>query len=382
MPRRSFKLPGENDLNKDQDMVLELPEDGKFLIVGGPGTGKSVVALLRAKEFRGGDDYTFLTYNKVLNSATKQLIDVELNTNTLTSFFYKKYREIFKKNVPQTKPFNPDYKQIMKNCEEIELDALSEHLIIDEGQDMPPNFYKILKYFGLKNFFIVADQNQQLTERNSSRKEIELFLKIKTQDVIELKKNYRNSYPIALLAQHFYTDPSSPKPELPKLPKGSLSIPVLYKYKDYEKSIINILMEADRDTRKLIGVIVADDNMRNAYVDSLRSVELKLNNPRPIISSYSSRTKENVNLDFGSGGIMVLSSMSVKGLEFDIVFLIVGGFKIYNKDVDSMKKRFYVMCSRAIEKLVLLQYINYTDEMEDILPADERILIRKDLPNE
>ena len=38
---------------------------------------------------------------------------------------------------------------------------------------------------------------------------------------------------------------------------------------------------------------------------------------------------------------------------------IVDGFKVYNNDIDSMKKRFYVMSSRAIKKLVLFKHINY-----------------------
>jgi hypothetical protein len=46
---RRFALPGIQDLNKDQDEALARPLAGQHLIIGGPGTGKSVVALLRAK---------------------------------------------------------------------------------------------------------------------------------------------------------------------------------------------------------------------------------------------------------------------------------------------------------------------------------------------
>jgi len=35
MAERRFKLPGEEELNKDQDRVLALPEDGQYLVVGG-----------------------------------------------------------------------------------------------------------------------------------------------------------------------------------------------------------------------------------------------------------------------------------------------------------------------------------------------------------
>ena len=95
MAKRKFKLPGVEDLNKDQDRVLRLPEDGQFLIVGGPGTGKSVVALLRAMKFSNGNDYIFLTYNRVLSSATDQLTQA-LHSNTLLRFFNKKLRDSLK----------------------------------------------------------------------------------------------------------------------------------------------------------------------------------------------------------------------------------------------------------------------------------------------
>ena len=39
-------------------------------------------------------------------------------------------------------------------------------LVIDEGQDMPPQFYHALVALGFDRFFVVADQNQQITEKN------------------------------------------------------------------------------------------------------------------------------------------------------------------------------------------------------------------------
>ena len=57
MAKRYFKLPRVQDLNKGQDSVLMLPKKGQHLIVGGPGTGKSVVALLRVIKCRDENDY-------------------------------------------------------------------------------------------------------------------------------------------------------------------------------------------------------------------------------------------------------------------------------------------------------------------------------------
>ena len=160
-----------------------------------------------------------------------------------------------------------------------------------------------------------------------------------------------------------------------------MGTPSLYEYTNYQDCAKRILREADRDNRNLIGVVVANDDLRDVYVKALETTEINLDNPRPIISTYSAKDKKVPNINFTYSGIVVLNDKSIKGLEFDIVFIIIDGFKIYNNDLDSMKKRFYVMSSRAIKKLVLLKSNNYNDGVEQILPDDENILIRKRLNN-
>jgi len=370
MAKRKFRLPNVQELSKEQDKVLRLPLDGQFLIVGGPGTGKSVVALLRAIKIK--QDCDFLTYNKVLCKATTQLSD-SVSNNTLDSWFGKKYWSIFKKYAPQISPHNPNYDEILSELEKLELSD-PKYLIIDEGQDKPSKFYDvIIDGFGIRNIFIVADQNQQITEDNSTRQELTDLLNLDIGDVIELRENYRNSYHIANFCRHFYTDISSPPPNLPN--RESIYIPVLYEYNDLQESLKMAILEADKDNRSLIGIIVAKDDMRINIVERLKSLDLKLDNPKPIISTYSSKDKS-VNIDFTDGGIVVLSDKSIKGLEFDIVFIIIDGFVIYNNDIDSMKKRFYVMSSRAKEKLILLKSVDYYSGVDKILPTDTNILKR------
>ena len=395
MAKRKFRLPGVEDLNKDQDRVLRLPEDGQFLIVGGPGTGKSVVALLRAIKFSNENDCIFLTYNRGLSSATNQLTQ-GLNSNTLISFFNEELRAILKliknkliqdKDINKEqiqncnsiliKNFGHDYKKIDKFLQDnnFELTETTRHLIVDEGQDMPPGYYERLIDFGYENFFIVADQNQQLeANKNSSRKDLTDVLGLEVKDVIELVQNYRNSHPIALVAQHFFTDKSSPKPELPEASKSALGTPILYEYKDFHQCIKIILREADRDLTNLIGVVVAKTTILDICKKELESMEIELDNEKPKIQSYQSG--QAVEIDFGEGGVVVLNASSVKGLEFDVVFVMLNGFEIYNNDEDSMRKKLYVMSSRAIKKLIFFQ--SSSNNITKILPSD-KILQRKRL---
>jgi len=371
MGKRNFQLPGEEELNKDQDRVLALPEDGQYLIVGGPGTGKSVVALLRALKYQDNNDYVFLVYNHVLEKSTCMLVDTRLRGTTLPKFIYKMHWHLFKEYMPEREKFKPDYDALIKKVDELACEERTQHLIIDEGQDMPPKYYEALQYAGYINFFIVADQNQQITDDHSSRQELTDNLGLEPKDVIELKVNYRNSHPIALFAGHFYTDKGSPPPDLPD--KASLEIPTLHTDLTNENIATMLLREADKDDRKLIGVVVANDTIRDSYINSMRHLELSLDNLHPVISTYSSKEKKSVSIDFSQGGIVVLNDKSIKGLEFDIVYIILDGFKIYNNDQTSMKKRLYVMSSRAIDKLVLVSTQNNSAVLS-LLPTDEKVM--------
>lgn len=379
MAKRKFKLPGVDDLNKDQDRVLRLPEDGQFLIVGGPGTGKSVVALLRALKYHQNNNYVFLVYNHVLHSSTNQLIDIRLKSFTIKSWFYKLQYNLNKELMPELQSHKPNYDEVIRKFNNLKIKENPLHIIIDEGQDMPVKFYESLISCGYENFFIVADQNQQITDDHSSRQELTNILGLEVDEVIELNENYRNSNTIAQVAESFFTDPSSPKP---KLPNRHGDIPILFEYNRYERCIEHILREYDRDDRNLIGVVVANDISRDTYAKALQKIDIELDNPKPIISTYSSKNKEQVNIDFSNSGIVVLNDKSIKGLEFDIVFIIVDGFNIHNNDIDSMKKRFYVMSSRAIKKLVFFKSREYKSGVEEILPTDENILKRERLSND
>jgi len=371
MGKRHFRLPGEEDLNKDQDRVLALPEDGQYLIVGGPGTGKSVVALLRALKYQGNENYIFLVYNHVLQKSTSMLVNTRLVGTTLSKFIYKMHWHLFKEYMPELKKFKPDYDALVKKIDELGCEERAQHLIIDEGQDMPPAYYEALQYAGYTNFFIVADQNQQITDDNSNRKELTDTLGLEPKDVIELNINYRNSHPIALFASQFYTDKGSPPPDLPD--RQSLETPSFYANLTKENIATMVLREADKDDRKLIGVVVSSDDLRDSYVNNMRELDIPLDNSHPIISTYSFKDKNAVGIDFSQGGIVVLSDKSIKGLEFDGVYIILDDFRIYNNDQSTMKKRLYVMSSRAIEKLTLVSTQD-SSEILSLLPMDKNIM--------
>ena len=251
------------------------------------------------------------------------------------------------------------------------------YLVVDEGQDMPRRFYESLVNLGFENFFVAADQNQQITEENSSRRDIEIRLNLNTGDVMELTRNYRNRYPIARLAREFYTgDPASPPPDLPAPGPSARTVPWLYSYHPDNLSAVarRILRWSDRDPRQLIGVIAPNNGVRKRYLETLRSVDVPLDNPRPTIETFHGDHRPDVN--FGEGGILVINAQACKGLEFDTVMLADIDEHWFNpRNPDGARRLFYVMVARAIERIFLFMKQG-DNSIEEILPKDPGILRR------
>jgi DNA helicase II / ATP-dependent DNA helicase PcrA len=394
--RTSFTLPGIQDLNKDQDEARAMPMEGQYLIVGGPGTGKSVVALWRARRMaQDGKKYTALVYNQLLNQSNRYLFggDQTLAAKTWDSWIRGVIRSFFARaeidtdftlEPDQPGAFSPiDWGFVEQKIQEstYEQDRSGQYLVIDEGQDMPPAFYRTLVALGFENFYVVADQNQQIFPGQcSSRQELEDILAIDDGETLELSINYRNTHPIARLAEHFYPDdPASPKPDLPAVAPTART-PELWMY-DTENTptlaeIANkILRVSDRDPRKVIGIITPNNIVRKKFFDALRSANPELDNDKPRIQTYYYGQKEA--LDFGKGGLMVINVQSCKGLEFDIAIMADIDRHQPKHDLSSLKKRFYVMMARARDVIVLLRTGQICPVVDGLLPTDPNVLVSK-----
>ena len=386
MASREFTLPGIQDLSKEQEAVRALPSEGQHLIVGGPGTGKSVLALIRAERHRRQrEDYVFLVFNHLLDRASGQLFGAGLVSRTWIAWFLEEFEKITGKSVPRAAPNDSgfrefDWEGVEAIIQQVPGDGEVERpfLVIDEGQDMPRAFYRALVNLGFDRFFVVADQNQQITEANSSRSDIQDCLAIDARAVIELRRNYRNRYRVARLANAFHTgDPASPPLEMPEPAPGTA--PVLYRYEEsrLEEVAARLVRLADRDPRRLIGVIAPNNRVRERYLRALRSVEVQLDGPQPVIETYHGEHRADVAFD--EGGILIINAQACKGLEFDIAVLAdIDEHYVRRDDPDAVRRLFYVMVARAREQVFLIMKPP-GEEIGCLLPADRDVLRRADL---
>ena len=385
MARRRFELPGIQDLSKEQEAARALPKRGRHLIVGGPGTGKSVLALIRARRHRREqDDYHFLVFNHLLHRASVQLFGDGLAGETWQRWFRAAFERIAKQPVPLLPPSRNGFEA--EDWDRIEAviqalppggeDAKRPFLVIDEGQDMPPALYESLVDLGFEDFFVVADQNQQITEQNSSRQEIETCLDLDAADVIELRRNYRNQYRVAKLARAFYTgDPASPPPDLPAREAGHLPQLYVYRPEHLDRVCRAILTFADRDPRQLVGVIAPNNDVREKYFETLRAADVPFDHRRPIVETFHGGRRPEVAFD--EGGILVINAQACKGLEFDAVCLAdVDEHRVDPRDPEAARRRFYVMVARARERVFMFMKRGAGAAVDGILPRDPRTLQR------
>lgn len=385
-----FSLPDIRSLCKEQERAFLLPREGRHLIVGGPGTGKSIVALQRTRQYhrpKGAQEYVFLAYNRLLLEASREQVGQAVNAHPWKKWFKGTYQRALRQPCPIIGglAYNLDWKAILAAIAKAPdlPPPLTPFVIIDEGQDMPPEFYRALIQLGFEHLYVVADQNQRITEENSSIHQIEIELDIDPRDRIELTENYRNCDRVARLALALYIqDPASPRPRLP-LDRPCTLDPLLIDYGpgctlDFSELIKRILKTADRNPGKLYGVITPDNATRLRWLEALSHHPVELDQGRPRIVTYASG-EEDDDHHFGEGGIFIINAASSKGLQFHTVFLAdIDGYRCNTEGQhqrEDLMRRFYVMISRACERVVLLRREGYSCAANAILPLQDPSLL-------
>lgn len=225
---------------------------------------------------------------------------------------------------------------LLQHEERVPDDALElGTLLIDEGQDFPPALYRLLRTLaGLARApgpkvahplrcFILADENQQITEDNSTLDQIAEALKIDPDNRYLLLDNFRNSKEIAELARRFFSDVGV----LPKLPKRSTGDkPTYVRVRSTVEAVNRIVTWIRNNPDKEVGVLVFKDGKREVIFQQLQEAVRSIRGRDVTVQTYSwgSRTENPVkNLLFDESDVVtVLNMQSSKGLEFDAVFVV------------------------------------------------------------
>ncbi len=373
-----MKLPTYKELSKEQDTVNGLPLDGNWLVTGPPGTGKTVMAVYRANVLKNAKrDFRILTWSRLLYMYMQgALAEVDLDPSQLATFhswFDGYYKSMFGERPPTSdgNAFDIDWEAVHRAIDaKGSVDTVAPDLLIDEGQDLPTGFYVFANEL-CEHLTVFADENQRISDTQSSLDEIRTYARIK--DTFELRKNYRNSTPVAKLARHFYAGMPTGIPDLPK-PKKPGRTPALRHFAKWDASLERIVRWARTHDDEQIGVFLPKAWIVKAWSGAL---EERLGDDIEVQRYHNPRYGAPPKVSFEGPGVLATYIGNSKGLEFDTVFVPELNQWWHKADDPLTRSMLYVLTSRARNHIEFHYSGKGTPALIQLFP-DDKLIERSD----
>jgi superfamily I DNA/RNA helicase len=345
MAKRNFFVK-EDQLDDYQLKVINKKSDKSCIIKGCAGSGKSILALWKAKQIQdeGKGDLLFVVYTKSLRQYMKDGIkQVGLNSTCVESFNrclgWSKNEETGKLECTGWKKGNYDY------------------IIVDEAQDFSCEDILMMKEHAKKAMLLYGDSAQQLYKFLKDKKTANMDeLKIVTgfpDD--QLVFNHRLPKKIAAVAEYI----NSEFDELQdRCTNEGREKPYILKYGSFHEQLDRIMEIIKNRNLEDVGILFSTN-------DAVKEADSYLKN-----SGYNveSKVREDIELNFNSSNPKLMTYHSSKGLQFEAVFLpeCCDSISTFDSEREKTKKNaLYVALTRTYQSL----YIMYSSELSSYFDA-------------
>lgn len=289
MPKQNFFVT-EEELDNFQIQLLQKRIDRSMVVSGCAGSGKSILALWKAKQIQAlqeGATYKFIVFTNALHRFMSDGIRT-IGLNDDSFMIYNQWKQ--------------------QGC------PPADYIIVDEVQDFTREEISQLKNAAQKAFFFWGDSAQSLytTKDGAPTQDI---LSIGAEAGIQpepLIFNYRLPAKIARLAAQLGNDEELVR----RCTKEGSEIPRILHYKNLEEQL-DVAMEQinNRQITDAAILLPKNDKLQMAY-EYLRSkghnVEIYINDKKK---------RRIFDLDFSSTNPKLMTYHSAKGLQFEAVFL-------------------------------------------------------------
>ncbi|RNG23109.1 DNA helicase [Streptomyces botrytidirepellens] len=340
-----MKTPSLLDLAPEQQAVIDLPFHGSHVITGSPGAGKTVMAVYRAWALAtAGREVTLFTRSNLLHQYLAQMapdLTEALNVTTYHLWVRDFWRRRFRTDPPQLDEdgWIYDWSEMQRDCIRHRVGSTA-HLVIDEGQKLPVGFYHLCHILGV-GVTVCADENQRIGDDQSTLSEICQAVAAQAGPVV-LRENRRNSREIALLASEFREEVRDGM----TLPTRVGRTPTVLKVPSLRHLLTGVSLYFNAHPERSIGIICRSTHTVRDVQSELTHLGLAKHT-----QAYAYDDRYRNTMDFSAQPIRIVSTASMKGLEFDSVF--VPDLDAYTEDPTSVdaRLRLFGLCTRAREDL-------------------------------
>lgn len=353
-----MRLPSFNDLVPEQKRVYLQAPERSILVVGPPGSGKTSTAIWRARILTGpplNQNVVLVTRNRLLTALAGQLATEHdgsaIASTTMSKLIGIDYWHNFRKNTPQWCPHNFRWDDIIHDYAAAGVTPSVDHLVVDEGQNLPAKFFVWARRFYARAVSVFADENQT-TDANGCQ--VAELAAAGFDEVIPLLENHRNTQDIVDLVECFHVNRTLPQP--PASRGRTFDRPRILTVSSWD-DLVQTIVTRLRNRGGSIGVIVYRKNdvifVHHLLREALGEVR---------VDQYTSDMEpggEDAIL-MRDPGVTVISGESATGLEFDTVYLQDLSRSLPRRTALD-NRRLYMLCARARDTLVL---VNGPDPLE------------------
>lgn len=357
-----MNLPTWDQLDHAQLDVLDCPLDRSLFVVGPPGSGKTMLAVRRASMLAKAEDghpVVIVTYNRMLRRLLRLLDGEHVDIRTMHSFvatdFQKRGGDYEFRD-----DHIPDWPRMIKHIRQNPVDVHPVHLVVDEGQDLDEGFYRHLSFGVTRTLTVFADQAQSIGQQSTSIEQIMDATELDAPWI--LRRNHRTTVSIARLAEHFHSG-DLPVATVERASTGQL--PQLVRSQSSDITV-GWIANWQKNRGGSVGVIVSSIAMGQKVQEKLHK-----SLPGVRVKIYRSNLQNEDEINVTTDGVTILTMESVKGQEFDCVFILELSYFIPCR-TDAGRRAMYMMCARARDFLFLVYGPgDLTDEMKAALPGPD-----------
>lgn len=336
-----------------QMRVLNSVLDKNIVVSGCAGSGKSVIALQKAKR---------------VQSENAGSCEVIVFTRALRG-----YMESGRAQLGLVCPF-----YVEKSWKGRYGKPKADYVIVDEIQDFTAEEVQDFMDAARKHFFFFGDTAQSIyggLKKTCTMKGIEFMAYEKgTCKDFQLYNNYRLPKPVARITQDYIGIGVDPYGDGAVYQSQESKKPKFLKYESVEKQMDAIVRVIYNKNLTDVGILIQDNDKILEVLDILKKCDTNIRMSNPLMLLQKARNPMNFEikyrdnedwhnnretLNFDTDNPKLMTYHSAKGLQFETVFLPM----VTNPSDENWQKALYVAMTRTYRNL----YIMYSGEMPEIL---------------